>query len=101
MAECSARKRAIAHAAGVAVNPHVWGTAVAQAASIQFIATLPVPHASVFAKHPLLEYDRSDHPFRRQLITEDWDMDDGMIRVPDGPGLGIQVNMDTVDRFRA
>ena len=92
---------AIAHANGVAVNPHVWGSAVAQAASLQVIASLPTPHASVFAKEPVLEYDRSDHPFRQHLITEPWDVDSGMINIPTGPGLGIEVRMDTVEKYRA
>ena len=90
---------AIAHANGVAVNPHVWGSAIAQAASLQFIATLPVPHASLFAKAPILEYDRSDHPFRQQLIEQPWQVEEGMIAIPNGPGLGIEVNMDTVERY--
>lgn len=91
---------AIAHAGGVAVNPHVWGSAVAQAASLQVIASLPVSHASLFAKEPLLEYDCSSHPFRHDLITSPWKVEDGMISIPDGPGLGIEVRMDTVERYR-
>lgn len=90
---------ALAHAAGVAVNPHVWGSAVAQAASLQYIATLPTPHASLFAKQPLLEYDRSDHPFRQKLITNPWVLEEGMIAIPDGPGLGIDVDMDVVEEY--
>jgi D-galactarolactone cycloisomerase len=92
---------AMAHAAGVAVNPHVWGSAIAQAASLQVIASLPVPHASLFAMEPILEYDRSSHPFRQQLITDPWTVEDGVIRIPDGPGLGIEVRMDTIERFQA
>ena len=92
---------AIAHAAGVAVNPHVWGSAVAQAASLQLLATLPTPHASLFAKQPVLEYGRSDHPFRQQLIKNPWAMEDGRIKIPNGPGLGIEINMDVIDAYRA
>lgn len=91
---------AMAHANGVAVNPHVWGSAVAQAASLQVIASLPVPHASLYAKQPILEYDRSDHPFRQDLIATPWQVSNGLIDIPDGPGLGIDVCMDTVERFR-
>ena len=90
----------MAHAAGVAVNPHVWGSAVAQAAAIQLIASLPAPHASLHAREPLLEYDRSDHPFRRALVKRPWDLEDGMIRVPDGPGLGIEIDTKTVEAHR-
>ena len=91
---------AIAHAAGVAVNPHVWGSAVAQAASLQVLASLPVPHASLFATEPILEFDCSAHPFRQDLITTPWQMVDGQVAIPDGPGLGIEVRMDTVERYR-
>ena len=91
---------AIAQACGVAVNPHVWGTAVAQAASLQLIAALPIPHASLFAKEPILEYDRSSHPFRQHLISEPWNMVDNLIPIPQGPGLGIRVRMDTVEKYQ-
>jgi len=90
---------AIAHAAGIAVNPHVWGSAVAQAASVQFIACLPVAHARLFPQQPILEYDRSSHPFRQQLIVDPLQMQDGMITVNDKPGLGIEVRMDTVEQY--
>ncbi len=92
---------AVAHANRVMVNPHVWGSAVAQAASLQVIANLPNAHPSLFARQPVLEYDNSEHPFRRQLVTRPWEMTDGMIAVPEGPGIGIEVRMDTVERYRA
>ena len=59
---------ALAQANGIEVNPHVWGSAVAQAASLQVIAALPVAHHSVFAREPVLEYDR----FRRILSGASW-----------------------------
>ncbi len=92
---------AMAQSKGVVVNPHVWGSAIAQAASLQLIASLPVPHHSLFAIEPLLEYDRSSHPFRRDLIENPWELCDGMIAVPDGHGLGIDVRMDTIERYRS
>lgn len=90
---------AMAQSKGVMVNPHVWGSAVAQAASLQLIAALPVPHHSLFATQPVFEYDRSSHPFRQDLVETPWSMVDGMVPIPDGPGLGITVRMDTVERF--
>jgi len=91
---------ALAQGAGVAVNPHVWGSAVAQAASLQVIAALPTPHHSLFATEPLLEYDRSSHPFRQDLISSPWAVRDGFVDVPDGPGLGIEIRQETVERYR-
>jgi len=90
---------AMANANGVQVNPHVWGAAVAQAASLQVIATLPVTHHSLFPTEPVLEYDRSTHPFRQQLVAEPWQMNNGRVDIPSGPGLGISINMDVVEQY--
>ena len=92
---------AMAHARGVAVNPHVWGSAVVQAAALQLIAVLPPAHHSLFPAEPLLEYDRSTHPFRTELVAEPMALDaDGLVVVPDGPGLGIEVDAAAVGRCR-
>ena len=91
---------ALAQAHGVQVNPHVWGSGVAQAAALQFIAALPVAHHALFATEPLLEYDRSSHPFRQQLITQPLQMVDGWVEVSDGPGLGVEVDRAVLEAFR-
>ena len=91
---------ALAQANGVEVNPHVWGSAIAQAASLQLIAALPVVHHSVFARAPVLEYDRSLHPFRRELVTEPIELENGLVSIPKKPGLGITVRRETVERYR-
>ena len=91
---------ALAQAHGVQVNPHVWGSAIAQAAALQFIAAVPVAHHSLFAQQPVLEYDRSSHPFRQQLITQPLQMVDGWVEVPSGPGLGVEVDRAVLEAFR-
>jgi D-galactarolactone cycloisomerase len=92
---------ALAHAHGVQVNPHVWGSAIAQAASLQVIAALPVAHHSLFAQEPVLEYDRSSHPFRRQLIKQPIDLVNGWVEIPAKPGLGVEVDRATLDHYRS
>ncbi len=92
---------ALAQAHGVPVNPHVWGSAIAQAASLQVIAALPVGHHSLFPREPVLEYDRSSHPFRRQLIREPIDLVDGWVEIPARPGLGVEIDRATLERYRA
>ena len=92
---------ALAQAHGVLVNPHVWGSAIAQAASLQFIAALPVAHHSLFAQQPVLEYDRSSHPFREQLVAEPLHLQDGWVEIPARPGLGVEVNRDVLKKYRA
>jgi D-galactarolactone cycloisomerase len=90
---------ALAQSHGVQVNPHVWGSAIAQAAALQFIAAVPVAHHSLFAQEPVLEYDQSSHPFRQRLVTEPMQMVDGWVAVPDGPGLGVEVDRSVLAEF--
>ncbi len=90
----------MAQANGVMLNPHVWGTAIAQAASLQFIATIPVTHHRLDAVEPILEYDVSSHPFRQDLIAEPWQMVNGRVAIPGKPGLGIEVNTQTIEQYQ-
>ena len=91
---------ALAQSHGVAVNPHVWGSAIAQAASLQLIAALPVAHHSLFAQEPVFEYDRSSHPFRQHLITEPILQQGGWVTIPDGPGLGVEIDRAALEKYR-
>jgi D-galactarolactone cycloisomerase len=90
---------ALAHAHGVAVNPHVWGSSVSQAASLQLIAALPTAHPSLLAKQPIFEYDQSLHPFRRELVAHPLEQESGWVRISDRPGLGIEVDRAMVERY--
>ena len=90
----------VAQAAGMLVNPHVWGTAIGLAASVQFLATVPPNPISRGQWEPMLEYDSSDHPFRRDLVHEPVDLVDGLVPVPDRPGLGVTVDRDVLDDHR-
>ena len=92
---------ALAQSHGVQVNPHVWGSAIAQAASLQLLAALPVAHHSLYAQEPILEFDRSSHPFRVQLVTRAIQQADGWVEIPSGPGLGVEVDRSVLEKFRA
>ena len=85
---------------GVEVNPHVWGSAVAQAASVQWLAAIPNCHHSLYPRQPVLEYDQSSHPFRRELTTAPLEMREGHIAVPDKAGLGIDIRHDTIAKYK-
>lgn len=88
-----------AHASGTLVNPHVWGTAIGLAASLQAIAALPQTPPSRGAAEPMLEYDSSSHPFRRDLVTERFELDNGVVSVPDRPGIGVTVDRELLARY--
>jgi D-galactarolactone cycloisomerase len=85
---------------GVRYNPHVWGTGIAIAASLQLLAVLPshTPH-SLAPVEPMLEFDRTEHPIRQALLLQPIEHVRGIVRVPDGPGLGIEVDRAALARF--
>ena len=91
----------LAHSHGVQVNPHVWGSAVGQAASLQLIASIPDAHHSLFASQPLLEFDMSAHPFRERLTDRPLRHKDGWVDVPRRPGLGIEVSREVLRQYSA
>jgi len=92
---------ALAQAYGLRVNPHVWGTGVAQAASVQWIAALPVAHHALFPVEPMLEYDCSDHPFRMSLVSHPTLCERGVVSVPSLPGLGVDVDRNVLRKYAA
>jgi D-galactarolactone cycloisomerase len=87
---------ALAQAHGIQVNPHVWGSAVGQAAALQLIAAIPVAHHSVHPTEPIFEYDCSAHPFRQALVTQPLQHVGGWIDIPGKPGLGIEVDREAL-----
>ena len=92
---------ALAHAHGVQVNPHVWASAVGQAASLQLIASIPVANHALFPKDILLEFDTSSHPFRNELTDMPLRQKQGWVEIPQKPGLGIDVNRKILEKYAA
>jgi D-galactarolactone cycloisomerase len=87
---------AMASAANLPVIPHVWGTNVGLAASLQFFAALPHFPERRFPAEPFFEYDRSAHPLREGVTQERFVMQEGFLPIPDRPGLGVTLDMDFV-----
>lgn len=96
--------RRIADAAtgqNVAVRPHVWNSGVGVAAALQYIASLPeYPHSEYVPEPPLFEFDRSENPLRHEILQDPFDPTGGSLSVPEGPGLGIKVDEEAVERYR-
>ena len=92
---------ALAHAHGVQVNPHVWASAVGQAASLQFIASIPVANHALFPSDILLEFDTSSHPFREHLTDLPLRQHGGWVEIPAKPGLGIEVDRKALEKYSA
>lgn len=92
----------LAHAAHVRLSPHVWGGGVGLAAALHYVAALPVyPHADNVPRPVLLEYDLGENPLRSEILKEPLEPRDGILRVPDGPGLGVEIDPGALERHAA
>ncbi|MGA1804163.1 mandelate racemase/muconate lactonizing enzyme family protein [Rhizobium sp. HT1-10] len=85
---------------GVRVVPHVWGTAVHIAAALQFMASMIPNPVRVNPIEPILEFDRTDNPFRQAVVTKPIEHVNGVVTIPDGPGLGIEIDRAALAEFR-
>ncbi len=76
---------------GVLLVPHGWNTAVGVAADLALTAAMPVAG--------WVEY-QVDVPYVEELILPRFQLDEnGMLPVPTGPGLGISLNPEAVQKF--
>lgn len=84
---------------GVRLVPHVWGTAVCLAASLQFMAALPPNPPRRKPIEPIMEFDRTENPFRQAVVQTPLEHQQGVMTIPDGPGLGIEINRDALSTY--
>lgn len=80
-----------ADAVGAKFIPHGWNTAIGLAADLQLASALPGTD--------LVEY-KTGSGYIDELVVGGFTLDsDGMLAVPAGPGLGVDLDMDALDRF--
>ncbi len=77
---------------GIVATPHTSNSAIGIAAALQVIACLPPYTRAIEPLEPLLEYGVDDSPFRKTLLKRDFDTDSGWVSIPNGPGLGIEID---------
>ncbi len=76
---------------GVRFIPHGWNTAVGLAADLQL--------ASAFAGTDLVEYQMGS-PYIDGITAGGWKLDaDGMLPVPDAPGLGLTLDLEALAKY--
>ncbi len=83
---------AIASAFNLRLAPHLWSGAPAFAAGLHLAAS----NSAGF----ILEYSLGHNPMLHDLIEERFPVQDGIVDVPDRPGLGITVKEDFLNRYR-
>jgi L-rhamnonate dehydratase len=82
----------MAERANVLVIPHSWSSDLLTAASL---------HLNAFQRRAVLvEFNTSQGPLSREMVKEPLSMQDGYLAVPSGPGLGVEVNEQTIERYR-
>jgi D-galactarolactone cycloisomerase len=85
------RIAALADKGELKVAPHTWSDAVALMANAHLVAAT--------ANALTVEVDQTGNPFIDDLLTEPLVIENGLLRLPDGPGLGVELNQETIDRF--
>jgi L-alanine-DL-glutamate epimerase-like enolase superfamily enzyme len=78
------------YSASAVVIPHCFSTDVLLAATLQFVATLPGER--------LIEFPVTSSKRAGTLLTKAIAPDHGVLHLPDGPGLGIMLDGDEVER---
>ncbi len=89
----------MAEVAGLRLVPHVWGTAVQIAASLHVHAILPPSPPRHERYQPQLEFDRTLNPYRQAIVTQPIEHENGVVAVPEGPGLGIEINRAALEKY--
>lgn len=84
---------------GIRVIPHVWGTAVALAASLNYLAILPPSPPRHEERQPWFEFDQTENPFRQAVVKKPILANNGIVQIPDGPGLGIEIDRAALKKF--
>ena len=88
--------RRIAHMAqmrGVLIIPHCWKTGISIAANLHLLSALQNAPYLEFCQPPA-------SPLRYELLKDDFSVVNGCVQVPEGPGLGIELNERIVERYR-
>ncbi len=76
---------------GVLLVPHGWNTAVGVAADLALSAAMPVARWVEF---------QTGVPYIEDILTAPFRIDaDGLLPIPTGPGLGIELDWDAVKRY--
>jgi L-rhamnonate dehydratase len=71
---------------------HTFKSGITIAASLHVMASLP--------EVDVVEFCMADSPLRHDLTYETFELKDGYVSLSDAPGLGVTVNLETVEKYR-
>jgi L-rhamnonate dehydratase len=81
----------MAHEANRLCVPHAFRTGVLVAACLHLIAAVP--------NSAFLEFSVTESALRRELLAEPFEVVKGRVAIPTKPGLGIEINPETVQKY--
>jgi L-alanine-DL-glutamate epimerase-like enolase superfamily enzyme len=84
---------AMAHAWNKLCIPHGWGTAANIVATLHVVASIPNAEFVEYVSYP-------DNPVINNLFKEPLEFEDGYVRVPEGPGLGVELDQETIKKYQ-
>ncbi|WP_298493866.1 mandelate racemase/muconate lactonizing enzyme family protein [uncultured Algibacter sp.] len=93
------RIAALASTYGVDLIPHTWGTAIGLHVALHFISNLESVPGRMMKPDFFMEYDQTENGLRDKLSYPLIEMKDGMIDVPNRPGLGIDIDEKVLERY--
>lgn len=83
---------AMAEQSNILVVPHSWSSDLLTSASLHFNAFL--------RRASFIEFNTSEGPLSRSLVKEPLKLKDGYLDVPEGPGLGVEVDEEAIRKYR-
>ena len=81
----------LAELRGVQMVPHSWSTGIIKAASLHVIGAMP--------QATFLEYCVQETALNQLLTVERFPVVNGKVALPEGPGLGIEIDDEVVKRY--
>jgi D-galactarolactone cycloisomerase len=89
----------LASLTGIHVTPHAWGSAVGQAAALHFYAARPRQPFTLTPEQKLIECDRTENPFRTNIVDAPIHFENGRWHLPESAGLGVDVRADNFKNY--
>ena len=90
----------MANTFGADLVPHSWGTGVALHAAMHLISNLDSNPGRMYDPEPWMELDRTENALRDILVEPLISQENGILKVPYAPGLGVEVNEEMLNRYK-
>jgi D-galactarolactone cycloisomerase len=95
------RIAALAFAFHIDFQPHVFGTILGLPAALHLMASLPNYQSwALFPRPVLLEWDINPNPLAEKILKQPIRIGNGVVKVPEGPGLGVEVDESAIASFQ-